>query len=843
MSGFAKRRNQILLTLGVFMLLLCAASGMWLGVQKYRADGWVRHTYEVSYRLSRLRIAMLRAEVYRRGYLLSDGAITWERASNSSANVTDALHAVSTLVQDNPQQAGRVGLLNVLMRGRLAEIQESISLKLAAKDKAARAVLTSAESRKTMLRWVALVEEAERVEQGHLAARLARATAFQKPVQVAFGASALLVMLLSALVFRERRERLLALRAANDQLMVDVAAREAAETQLALLAENATDAVLRIDLEGNCIYASPSARHVLGIEPANLVGKQIGMSVHAEDFDRMMEFRELLMSQQVERGVVTVRILPTGRPNENTWIEANCALVRKPGSGAPVEIIASLRDVSERKAMELELSSARERAEAAVAAKSSFLANMSHEIRTPMNGVLGFADLLLRGDLNPEQQAQVQLIVDSGKAMMRLLNDILDISKIEAGQMQIASERVDLRHALRNCLQLIQPAVSQKGLALDFDIAPELPPFVLIDGLRLRQIVLNLLGNAVKFTERGSVTFRARCANPLTLEFAISDTGIGIAPERLSAIFEQFVQAEASTSQRFGGTGLGLAISNRLAGLMGGMLSVESTVGSGTTFTLRLPLTAAEAPAGQASAGNPQTVAPRQLKVLLAEDHDVNQALMEAMLTQLGHQFLTVADGAQAVEAVVDAGKRGERFDLILMDMQMPVMDGIQATHAIRTAGETLPILALTANAYADDVAACLDAGMQAHLAKPIQMAQLAGSIARWAPVLGEKGAAGVLAQAPGALMIAPALQERYRSRKLELLACANRIGRLSSFKDEEVSELRALLHKLAGSAGMFQEAKLGARAAELEDALEAAPRLERAALVREVTEALLEAA
>ncbi|MBB5711926.1 ATP-binding protein [Sphingomonas xinjiangensis] len=850
MNGLSKRRTSILLINGLLMLLFCAGSGMWLAVQKYQADKWVRHTSEVSHELSRVRILMLRGEVARRGYLLTGDGRSRAAAESVERRMMRELRGVRAMVTDNAAQSARLDRIEMLLRERLNEIRQTIALGAAGRHAEAAVVIGSERSRHRMEEWARLMDAAETTERQLLAERQTRSIGYQQPVQIAFGLSAVLVLVLALLIARERRERLEAISAANQRMEEDIARREMVEAQLALLAENATDAVLRIDLAGMCTYASPSSEHVLGAAPETLLGLPIsvGANVHLDHQSELIEFHHLLATGQIERGVITYRAEKLNKPGEQVWIEAHSGLVRDE-AGQPTEILASLRDVTDRKRMELELEAARVRAESAASTKSSFLANMSHEIRTPMNGVLGFADLLLHGDLNPEQQRQVQLIVDSGKAMMRLLNDILDLSKIEAGQMQIAPERVDLGHALRNCAKLIRPAAEQKGLELRLNIAPELPPFAQMDGLRLRQIVLNLLGNAVKFTQAGSVTIDARYAAGedegegedgaarRMLEIAVSDTGVGIAPHRLSAIFEQFVQAENSTAQRFGGTGLGLAISSQLAELMGGRLTVESQIGLGTTFTVRLPLSEAAAPEATASTEAAACEGGRPLHVLLAEDHDVNQALMEAMLAQIGHRATVVEDGAKAVAAVRQAANAGAPFDLVLMDMQMPVMDGLEATRALRRAGETLPIVALTANAYADDVAACLAAGMQAHLSKPVQLTQLANVIAHWAP-----SAAPVKAAVPE-LAIGPALQARFDARKAELLACAEQISAGQRFTDAEIAELRALLHKLAGSAGMFRQMQLGERAAELEDALEAAPAEARAGLVREVETALRKAA
>ncbi len=855
MKNANRRRSRTLIAAVFIMLISCTGSGLWLAWQKQSAENWVRHTFEVGERLSKVRILSLRAEMARRGYLLTRDPVDRATVGQMQRALPPVVDALRRGTLDNPDQGIRIARLAALVNERLAGSERSMRLHDAGRTAEALEPMRSATTRQTRERLLQVIAEIETEEQRLLARRLARANAYEKPVQIAFVGSAFLVLLLALLVLYDRRERMLSLRDANDQLEQDIARREIAEAQLALLAQNATDAVFRIDLDGIITYASPSTEQVLGAQPEHAVGASMAALVHDDDRQALFEFYARLVRGEIEGGVIANRIHKRATPEIDTWIEANCGLVRDPVSGAPVEVIASLRDVTKRKHLEFALEIARARAEAAATAKSSFLANMSHEIRTPMNGVLGFADLLLHSDLTPQQERHAQLIVDSGKAMMRLLNDILDISKIEAGQMQIAPERVDFRHALRNCVKLIEPAAAQKGLRVWFDVEPELPMFVLIDGLRLRQIVLNLLGNAVKFTETGSVSIEARRGwhdRRANIEITVADTGIGIPEDRQAAIFEQFVQAEQSTARRFGGTGLGLAISSQLATLMGGSLTLTSEPGVGTRFTLRAPLRLADPGDAHAAPVDIHREQPaRPLRVLLAEDHDVNQALMEAMLAQLGHASVTVGDGAQALAAVTAAQRAGSPFDLILMDMQMPVMDGLDATRAIRVAGldaATLPILALTANAYADDVAACLAAGMQAHIAKPVQLQDLSRLLRRWTRAALPAGppdaadAAPAPASAPK-LTISPDLRARYEARKAELLACAEGIAAARRFDDESIAELRGLLHKLAGSAGMFKEAALGGRAADLEDALELCAPGERPARVREAIEALTQTA
>ncbi|PSJ42108.1 ATP-binding protein [Allosphingosinicella deserti] len=500
------------------------------------------------------------------------------------------------------------------------------------------------------------------------------------------------------------------------------------------------------------------------------------------------------------------------------------------------------QDLARRERLEAELVAARANAEAAAESKSNFLANMSHEIRTPMNGVLGFTDLLLGSKLDPEQRRQAQMIADSGKAMMRLLNDILDISKIDAGQIQISPEAVDLHHKLKNCVKLLQPAASQKHIDLECHTAASVPQFATLDGLRVRQIVLNLLGNAIKFTHEGRVTLSARVnhdGSRSVLEVQVADTGIGIAPDRHAAVFDQFVQAEQSTARRFGGTGLGLSISKRLAELMGGSLTFESEIGVGTVFTLLLPIERAEKAARSELSVPSQLISGGPVRILLAEDHDVNQELMQAMLAHLGHSVTTVSDGAQAFASVIAASEQGLPHQLVLMDMQMPVMDGITSTQAIRAAGiaaEDLPIVALTANAYPDDIAACLAAGMQAHVTKPVQMALLNSTIRKWTS--GESRKQDQTDQPP----VSPALQAKYEARKVELLRFADRLHAAEGLDDAAIEQLQIFLHKLAGSAGMFAEPELGAKASELETALEASTGSDRAALVAEFAQTLREA-
>ncbi len=581
------------------------------------------------------------------------------------------------------------------------------------------------------------------------------------------------------------------------------------------LAQISPAGIFRCDPGGKCTYANAKSLKFGGLTIDDANGGDFARYVHPDDRDQLFE----LWATQTQKGrgfEAEFRICIPGKPDR--WIHSQVS-PEQDDEGRIVGFVGVQLDITARKKSEQELRTAKDAAESANPAKTSFLANMSHEIRTPMNGVLGFADLLLATDLNEKQRHHVELIAESGRSMVALIDDILDLSKIDADAMRIATTAMDVRHTIDGAVRLMRAAAFAKGIDLNLAICDNVPATMAGDKLRIRQVICNLLGNAIKFTERGSIEVTVGCqrqGDTKYIEILVADDGIGIAADRLEAVFEQFAQADAAVASDYGGTGLGLAISRRLARLMGGDLTVTSTMGEGSSFRFVLPFREADRaqPDPDQFGLRPSELSGRESsvgKILIVEDHPINQELICALVGNLGHAFDLAADGIEAAEMVQQAAGRGG-YNLVLMDIQMPRCDGFAATRMIRQAGHSadeVPIVALTANAFDDDIEKCLEAGMQDHLAKPIDAAKLEASISKW-----QCGKRAPVAASTGDVV------ERLRPEFDALKARVNVAARAwlqARDVGKDLEHLSTSLHQLAGVAAMFGDVRIGTLAAQCE--------------------------
>jgi PAS domain S-box-containing protein len=488
------------------------------------------------------------------------------------------------------------------------------------------------------------------------------------------------------------------------------------------------DGCFVVDLRGNYLFVNDAMCRMFGWSRERVLGANFRLNTnparHAETqemFGRVFRTGKPIRSYEFE----------VFQPNKPVmYVEQSISLERD-RLGRPIGFLGVIRDTTTRKLAEQESARAKDAAEAANRAKSEFLANMSHEVRTPMNGIIGMTQLAQDTDLTPYQADCLATIRHQADSLLRIVNDILDFSKIESRRIELEAEPFSLRDVVADAMKPLAVAARDKGLEFASRIGPNVPAQLVGDAVRVRQVLTNLVANAIKFTEHGSVRleidFEELRTDAVVLHVAVSDTGIGVAAEKVAAIFEPFRQADGSMTRRFGGTGLGLSISATLVELMGGQIHVDSQPGIGSTFhftvTLRrAPLESRESPEPRRDAPAPPPA--RLVRVLVADDNAINQRIAAAMLAKRGHHVDVVSTGREAFEAV-----QRDAYDVVLMDVQMPDMDGFEATAAIREhereSGRRVRIVAMTAHAMHGDRERCLAAGMDDYLSKPIDQRAL----------------------------------------------------------------------------------------------------------------------
>jgi PAS domain S-box-containing protein len=617
----------------------------------------------------------------------------------------------------------------------------------------------------------------------------------------------------------------------------------AAAAEYRMLADNSIDIVIGTASDGTKRYVSPAVRDSLGYEPAELIGPNTPELLHPDDRDA---HRKILATLESGEASATSVIRMRRKDGRYTWYEAVIRLVAGATTGDPIVRVATLRNIDERKAVEDALASAKSAAEHASRAKSEFLANMSHEIRTPMHGIIGTADLLLRSELDSRQRDYATMLRSTATGLLTIINDILDVSKLEVGKLALEAIDFDLESVIRESVGFLVPVAEKKGLGLDVTIDKRVCRDFHGDPTRLRQVLLNLIGNAVKFTERGVVSVVVGSpevvAGGTRLRVEVRDTGIGFTDDVRRRLFDKFTQADQSIARRFGGTGLGLTISKHLVEAMGGEIDAESRPGEGSRFWFTIELAAATgkiartpvATAAPESASEPvQAVAPvasgagQGKRILVAEDIYINQVIAAELLGGEGYAFDIAQNGREAFEAA-----RDRPYALVLMDIHMPEVDGLEATRLIRALpGDNgrVPIIAVTADAMAGVREQCLAAGMDDFLAKPFEAEALFAILELWM--------SDIAAEAPSSAIDAPLVEAPiFDAQKLAqfemrmpadrfaafvdlwLSGAAERLENVARLADTgRLDELRKEAHDIVSTAGSVGADRLAAIARALD--------------------------
>ena len=723
------RRIPLMVAMGLLITVLIGINARQTLKQLITMNNWVVHTHLVLNKTQHLLVLLINLDNDLRAYLLSNNSYFKHDFDRSSNEMKKELKSLQALTIDNPTQKKRIQSLDELLKTKLARSQSLFNIRVV---KNGTARLDSIEQILSISRkFDQVLKATDSYENVLLETRTAQSkrSAEYATISNLIGAIAALVMILWAMYLISRS--LQNSNRTNQKL-------SESEQQLKTLLEAVPVPVVIVDRYGKFYLANGAAIHLFS---------------NIKEFDSYADMTNSVMYYRFPDGEpYPIEQRPTYRALQGEASRVDDLEIRINGkaiqllcSSSPVYnsdgdleyVVTSSIDISDRVQSQQRLQEAKEIAEKAVKLKENFLANMSHEIRTPLNAMLGFSELLGTTVLDDEQKEFIGLIRTAGKNLLTIINDILDISKIEAGMIRLESIPFSIQLLTGSIKTMFQATSADKDLHLIVETDPDLPAVFLGDPTRLTQILLNLLSNAIKFTKKGGVTLQVEKGESTTesvrVRIIVQDTGIGIEPEALPHIFERFQQANDFTTRYYGGTGLGLNIVKSLTELQGGSIIVDSTVGKGSRFIIEIPYLIAKEQINlnQAQRSTGKNANEQEVRVLVVEDNLMNQKLVLQVLKRLGYQAKVADDGKKALDMLQETA-----FDVILMDIQMPVMDGYETTRQIRSRfNKTVPIIAMTAHALASEQEECLKAGMNDFLSKPFKMEELQQLIRKYLPI------------------------------------------------------------------------------------------------------------
>ncbi|ELP30649.1 sensory transduction histidine kinase [Rhodopirellula baltica SWK14] len=695
-------------------------------------------TLKVLASLAEIEGAVMDAERGQRDYLITDDQRHLEPFEEAVERTKQSLDQFEKLTQDHAVQRAKFNHLRRNVEERIMHLNAVLDIRAEEGPEAARAAVIQNLDQNLMGKIDDLAISMRKIEEDLLVVREAMATRAYRSGIVTSVSSTLIGLILvgSVLYLLERNRR----KAERDALMLN-ATRE--RVQLAL--DAAEMGAWNIDPETNTLQTDERYRRIHGVEQEEMTFEDSLKRIHPDDRARVRQAVRASMSP-LDPSPYSVEYRVVHRDGSIRWVSSKgiARASRRRGKAVLTSFDGTVADVTERKRQEERLQRSEQIALAANQSKSEFLANMSHEIRTPMAAILGYADVLLGHLEDPDNRNCVMIIKRNGEHLLSLINDILDLSRIEAGKLSVDAESVPLPRLVGDIQSLMQVRADEKNVDFQVEFEGRVPQSIETDPTRLRQVLINLIGNAIKFTDEGSVRLKVRFmkgADPPVVEFSIVDTGIGISKEQQDRLFKPFSQGDASVTRKYGGSGLGLAISQRLIEMMDGEMSLESELGEGSTFFVRLPVHSVEGIELVTPDLVKQPSRPEELlaeipkldcRVLVVDDRRDVRHISQHFLEKAGAKVDTAEDGQQGVDAAIQARDSGHPYDLIVMDMQMPVVDGLQATALLRSAGIDWPIIALTADAMKGDRDRCLNGGCDDYLSKPIDHIQLVSMVANY---------------------------------------------------------------------------------------------------------------